>query len=171
MKLRALKIILLLLFLMAGLVDMVFAKSKIKDYDYGIGIGIPYGGLGGNVEIGRDYLFTVGLGLVPFTDASTKNTQMGWSTGLRFYIKKSLDKSLRWRVSLLYGTVGYTERVTTNTVTGGTTNEYNLQTGFAPAVGLRGENWDLDLAYAIFDVPDNETRKSGTIMFSFGLRF
>lgn len=153
------------------LVSTALAKSKIKDYDLGIGIGIPYGGLGGNIEIGREYLFTAGLGIVPFTDASIKNTQIGWCTGLRFYFKQPVLERVRWRASFLYGTVAYTEKNYLNTIQGGTIKEYQLQTGFAPSIGLRGENWDFDLAYSMYNVPEGETKRGSDIMFSFGLRF
>ncbi len=35
---------------------------------------------------------------------------------------------------------------------------------------LRGQNWDMDVAYSLYHVPEGETRKGGTVMFSFGLR-
>ncbi|MFH1454434.1 MAG: hypothetical protein ABIH00_10745 [Armatimonadota bacterium] len=169
---RALKVVSVILVIIFLFTAVCFAKNKIKDYDFGVGIGIPYGGIGANVEVGRDYVFTAGLGVMPFTDASTKNTQIGWSTGLRYYFKKELAPGLKWRVSALYGTVAYIERNYANNVTGGTVKEYELLTGFAPAVGIRGENWDFDIAYPLgYTVPEGVMERGGKIKLSFGFRF
>lgn len=169
---KSLKVISLFLILFLLFTCMSFAKSKAKDYDYGIGIGIPYGGIGANVEAGKDTVFTAGLGIMPFSDASTRNTQIGWSTGVRYYFKEPIGVGIKWRVSFLYGTVAYTEKTYANQTTGGTEHEYELRTGFAPMVGVRGENWDFDVAYPIgYDVPSGVAERGGKIKVSFGFRF
>jgi|GEM_PF-2403437 len=172
------KVVSLLLAVCFALTCCVFAsssKSKVKDYDFGVGVGIPYGGIGANVEVGKDNgtVFTAGLGFMPFNDATTGgNTQIGWSTGLRYYFKQPVTTGIKWRVSLLYGTVAYTENVYTNQVTGGTERQYQLLTGFAPMVGIKGQNWDLDVAYPLgYTIPNGVMERGGKIKVSFGFRF
>lgn len=171
---KVVSLILVVFFVLSCAVFAASSKSKVKDYDFGVGIGIPYGGIGANVEVGKDKdtVFTAGLGFMPFNDASSKNTQIGWSTGLRYYFNKPITTGIKWRASLLYGTVAYTENVYTNQTTGGTVREYELRTGFAPMVGVKGQNWDLDVAYPIgYQVPAGVMERGGKIKVSFGFRF
>ena len=142
-----------------------------KEFYLGVGIGIPYGGIGANIEAGRDIIFTAGIGLVPFTDASANNSQIGWSTWLKYYFKGDILKSVKSRASLLWGTVGVGETVFTNLLTGQSQHLYQLQTGFAPGLGLRGENWDFDISYPFYNLPSNYSNVWGTVKFSFGFRF
>lgn len=169
MKFKVVSILLVFLFCFTS---VSFAKSKIKDYDFGVGIGIPYGGIGANVEVGKGAVFTAGLGVMPFTDASTRNTQIGWSTGLKYYFKKEISSGIKLRASLLYGTVAYTQKDYVNTTTGGNVKEYELKTGIAPGIGVRGQNWDFDISYPIgYEIPDGVMLRGGKIKLSFGFRF
>ncbi len=163
---RFLLVIVLMVLAVAG----AEARTRVRDSEFGIGIGIPYGGIGLNAEVGRKFIFTAGLGIVPFSDASDRNTQMGWSTGIKYYLTEPLS-GLKVRTGLLWGSVAYSDRKTTD-ASGGGRKTYDLLTGFAPFLGLRGENWDFDVAFPLaYTVPDNAELSSGRVMFSFGFRF
>ncbi len=145
--------------------------SRFKEFDFGIGIGIPYGGLGANVEAGKDTAFTAGLGVVPLPDASNGTMQIGWSTGIKTYFKE-IQPGVRLRAGILWGTVAISSKTTTNALTGTISKDLQLQRGFAPIVGLRGENWDFDVAFPFgYTIPDGASETGGNIKFSFGFRF
>ncbi|MFH0801763.1 MAG: hypothetical protein V2A78_05180 [bacterium] len=146
------------------------ARTKVRTSEFGIGIGIPYGGIGLNAEVGSKFVFTAGLGIVPFSDASDRNTQMGWCTGIKYYLTEPVS-GLKLRTGLLWGSVAYSDRQTKD-ASGANRKAYDLLTGFAPIIGLRGENWDFDVAFPLaYSVPDNANLSSGRVMFSFGFRF
>jgi hypothetical protein len=84
------KYILFLLFAIAQ------ASAQSPVFRLGTGIGIPYGGLGGNAELGIEYASVVaGLGY-PILG-------LGWSVGGKVYAA-SADKTWRPHATVVYGT-------------------------------------------------------------------
>ncbi|MFH0775682.1 MAG: hypothetical protein V2A53_09390 [bacterium] len=138
--------------------------EKERPNKISIGLGVPYGILGGNLEIEKNHLaISGGLGY--------DLAGLDWAVGARAYLNEP-DEAFRLRASCFYGVVALAEKKK-DAYSESTYEDYS---GLAPSLGFEwrfGKNVSLefDLLYAIFDEEEIKTelkREGYTMTEDFG---
>jgi len=137
--------------------------EKERPNKISIGLGVPYGILGGNLEIEKNHLaISGGLGY--------DLAGLGWAVGARAYLNEP-TKAFRLRASCFYGIVTLAEKKNTSIK-----NTYEDYSGFTPSLGFewrfgKDVSFEFDLLYAIFDEEEIKTelkREGYTMTEDFG---
>ncbi len=148
-------VVLLAIVLSAGFAS-ADGSTEPKHIRAGFGLGIPYGVIGGNLEVSPiDHLaLTAGLGITPGGP--------GWSIGGRAYLFGK-DKTFRPRLSLLHGVVAVLE------TRGRGSSTYETITGNAFGIGFEAGGFDFDLIFPSgYDMPAGAVEEGSDVKISFG---
>lgn len=121
--------------------------EKERPHKISIGLEVPYGILGGNLDVEKDrFAISGGLGC--------DLAGLGWAVGGRVYLNKPAD-TFRLRASCFYGIVALVEKKKYSWW-GHSESTYEDYPGLAPSLGFEwrfGEDtsFEFDLLYIIFD--------------------
>lgn len=77
--------------------NFLFAQEEKSENSWGIGFGIPYGVLGGNIDINIAPNFNLSAGL-----GTTIVAGLGYNVGVKYFLS-SIENSFRPRISAYYG--------------------------------------------------------------------